>query len=148
MNPALDTDSPPPVEPPGGDVEFQDTAPANWREALMALVASRSALIQLEMRAAAKTGARRAISLLTVGICLFFTWALLLAGGIAAISMSSGWPWHWIALVAAAIHLIVAVILVGIAKQPSAPAFSATRAEFQKDRAWIENIHKKPKSNA
>ncbi len=115
----------------------------------MALIASRSALIQLEARETARQRVRRVVGLIVAAICLFFTWALLLAGGIAAVSSASGWPWHWLAIGAAALHLLLAMILLkGGSANPAAPAFPLTRAEFQKDREWIENLQKKPKSNA
>jgi membrane protein implicated in regulation of membrane protease activity len=80
-------------------------------------------------------------------ICLFFTWILLLAGALAAIATATGWPWYWLAIAAAGIHLLVAFLLASSCNKPGTPAFPITRAEFQKDREWIENIQKKPKSN-
>ena len=116
---------------------------------MMALIASRIELIQLEARETARQRVRRVAGVIVAVICLFFTWALLLAGVIAAVSSATGWPWHWLAIVTAALHLLVALLLLkGGSAKPSAPAFPLTRAEFQKDREWIENLQKKPKSNA
>jgi MFS family permease len=127
----------------------QEPRPENWREALMTLVASRVALIQLEACDAARQRARRVAGMIVAVICLFFTWALLLAGGIAAISSATGCPWHWLAICAAVLHLLLALLLLrGGSADVATPAFPLTRAEFQKDREWIENFHKKPKSNA
>lgn len=141
-----------PENPPSqgtADDGRQEPRPENWREALMALIASRIALIQLEARDAAKQRVRRVVGMIAAVICLFFTWALLLAGGIAAISSATGCPWHWLAIGAAALHLLLALLLLkGGSADPTAPAFPLTRAEFQKDREWIENFQKKPKSNA
>lgn len=130
------------------DAGRQEPRPDNWREALMSLIASRIALIQYEARETARRRMLHVVCVIVAAICLFFTWALLLAGGIAAVSSTSGWPWHWLAIGAAALHLLLALILLntGSAK-PAAPAFPLTRAEFQKDREWIENFQKKPKSN-
>ena len=145
------------MNPPPDNTSAQGTAdagrheprPANWREALMSLIASRIALIQLEARETARQRARRVVGVLVAAICLFFTWALLLAGGIAAVSSATGCPWHWLTIGAAALHLLLALLLLaGGSAKPSAPAFPLTRAEFQKDREWIENFQKKPKSNA
>ena len=127
--------------------EPESPVPSNWREALLTLVASRISLIQLESRQVAKDGARRIARMIAVVICLFFFWALALAGGIAALAANTGWPWFWIAITAAIVHLGVAMLLVLAAKSSSSPAFPVTRAEFQKDREWIENFQKKPKSN-
>jgi uncharacterized membrane protein YqjE len=122
---------------------------ANWCEALMTLIASRIALIQLEARETAKQRVRRVVSVIIAVICLFFTWTLLLAGVIAAVSSATDFPWHWLAIGAAALHLLLALFLLkGGSANPPAPPFPLTRAEFQKDREWIENLQKKPKSNA
>jgi MFS family permease len=115
----------------------------------MALIASRIALIQLEARETARKRVRRVVGLIAAVICLFFTWALLLSGGIAAVCSATGWSWHWLAIAAAALHFFVALLLLkGGSAKSSIPAFPLTRAEFQKDREWIENLQKKPKSNA
>jgi hypothetical protein len=124
-----------------------DSCPSNWRSALLTLIASRVTLVQLESQDAAKAGARRGLLLIAVVICAFYTWALLLAGGIAAISQVTGWPWHWIAMAASGAHLAAALLLARAARKPGPPAFPVTRAEFQKDREWIENFQKTRKSN-
>lgn len=120
--------------------------PVNWREALMTLVATRLALIQLESRQVATHVGGRAFRLAAAAVCAVFGWALLLAGVIALLSTSFGWPWHWIALAAAAIHLLGAWLLINLGKTTPPPAFPHTRAEFQKDREWIENLQKHRKS--
>jgi uncharacterized membrane protein YqjE len=135
------------VESPRPAGEPETPLPTNWREALLTLVASRVSLIQLESKQAAKDGASRLARLIAVVICLFFCWALALAGGIAAISQATGTAWFRIAMIAAAIHLAAAILLALSAKGRSTPAFSVTRAEFQKDREWIENFQKHKKSN-
>lgn len=147
MNSVSDSEFPPPVESPRAAGAPETSLPANWREALLNLIASRVSLIQLESRQAAKDGASRLTRLIAVVICAFFFWALALTGGIAAIAQATGTAWFWIAMIAAVIHLAAAVLLAASAKGRSAPAFSVTRAEFQKDREWIENFQKHKKSN-
>lgn len=132
---------------PGVVRDMETPLPSNWREALLSLIASRVSLIQIESKEAAKDAAGRAARLIAGVICIFFTWALLLAGGIAAISKASGWPWYGIALILSACHLIAAFILARAAKAPGNPGFPVTRAEFQKDREWIENFQKTRTSN-
>jgi uncharacterized membrane protein YqjE len=147
LNPATDSETPPPAENPGTHGGRDGPLPSNWREALLGLIASRVALIQLESKEAAGDGMRRAIRIVAIVICAFFTWALVLAGGIAAIANATTWPWYWIAMIAAAVHLVVAIILARTVKSPDHPPFPVTRAEFQKDREWIENFQKTRKSN-
>ena len=142
MNPSSDID-PPSAEKSAGT----RIPPANWREALMALIAARFALIELESKDAAKQGAKRAALVAAACGCGLFAWILLLAGGISLIADANGWSWNWVALGAAVLHLLAGVILVVMAKPSAGPAFPVTRAEFQKDREWIENLHKPKKSN-
>jgi threonine/homoserine/homoserine lactone efflux protein len=146
MNPSPETQQPSAVD---DTHPRQDGArvPENWREALMALIASRVALIQLEARQSAKSGASRAIRMAAAAFCVLFAWMLLLGCGIAALSACTGWAWHWVGLATAVLHLLLAWILI-ISCKAAPPAFPATRAEFQKDREWIENFQKKPKSNS
>jgi uncharacterized membrane protein YqjE len=125
-----------------------EATPENWREALMALLAARAALIQIESKDAAASAARRAILITATVGCALVTWALTLAGGISWIAEASGWPWSRVALATAGLHLLVGLILARFALRPAAtPAFPFTRAEFQKDREWIEKFQKTKNSN-
>lgn len=148
MNPASDMETPPSSAgtdlgaAPGGAI------PSNWREALLTLISSRVTLIQLESKDAARDAGRRAVRMAVVVFCAFFSWALLLAGGIPALARLTGCPWYGVALTLAALHLLVAAVCAKAARTPAAPAFPVTRAEFQKDREWIENFQKTPKSGA
>ena len=113
----------------------------------MALVAARIALIQFESHAVAKEGGRRAALVAAACACAFFAWALILAGAISLVAQATGASWSIIALVTAALHLLAGVILAKMAKPSDGTAFPITRAEFQKDREWIENFNKTKKSN-
>lgn len=138
MNPSPENDNP--------HAAGVGASPANWREALTTLIATRVALIQHEARESARSGAKRFARLIAAVLCLFFTWALVLVGGVAALCATTGWPWHWVTLAAAALHLLAAFLLLSGSK-PAGPSFPLTRAEFQKDREWFENLHHKPKSS-
>lgn len=120
--------------------------PAGWRESLAVMISSRIEIFQIELQQAVRDRSRSFVALAAAALCIFFTWALLLAGGIAALAVAAGWPWHLITLVTAAGHLLAAFALVQSAKKPKAPSFPVTQAEFQKDREWIENLQKKPAS--
>ena len=113
----------------------------------MALIASRVTLIQLESKEAAGDAGRR-IAYLIAAICaVVFAWSLLMAGLVAILSEAIGRPWSWVAVGFGLVHLLGAFILLRLAKPSGAPAFPVTRAEFQKDREWIENIKQTRKSN-
>lgn len=130
-----------PLEEPCRSRENQRTY-SNWREALMALIETRISLIQLESRTAGKAAGKRAALFGAAGACAFFCWALLLAGGISLISRWTQWPWDLIAITTAVLHLIIGLVLVKLPPPTNGAAFELTRAEFQKDREWIENFNK------
>ena len=121
--------------------------PTNWRKALMALIASRVDLIELEAKDLGKAAVRRGILFGAAFLCILSTWALVLVGGIALIADVANCPWSWVALSAAALHLLIAFILVRMAKPSGGRTFPVTRSEFKKDREWIENLHKTKNSN-
>lgn len=146
MNPSSDIGPDSPAEATGTRPPGQ-VAPANWREALMNLIATRFALIELESKDAAKDGARRAALIAAACGCAVFTWALLLAGGIPLIAGLCGCSWSLVALGAAVLHLAAGVILISSAKPATGASFPITRAEFQKDREWIQNFHTTKRSN-
>jgi hypothetical protein len=138
MNPEPDSDIPsqPHIFDRNSGSE-SSTRFANWREALLALMESRISLIRLESKDAAGNLARRLVLWITIGICAFFTWALILTGGISLLAEKTHYPWYAITLVCAAAHLLAALILASLAKKPSPPAFPVSRSELQKDREWI-----------
>ncbi len=113
----------------------------------MDLLASRFTLIELESKDAAKEGARRAGLIAAACGCAVFAWALLLAGGIPLIAGLCGCSWSLVALGAAILHLVTGFILISLAKPSAGPSFPVTRAEFQKDREWIQNFHTTKRSN-
>ena len=147
MNSPQDTAAPSSPDPTPVGQGTSDPPPANWHEALLALISSRAGLIELESKDAAKIAALKTIQVIAAGVCCLFTWALILAGCIAALSAATAWPWYWIALGAAALHLLAAILFTRAAARRETPAFPATRAEFKKDREWIENLKKNRKSN-
>ena len=57
MKPASDIATTPVMETPGKERFWETKLPANWQEALLALIASRLALIALEFKEAAHAGA-------------------------------------------------------------------------------------------
>ncbi len=113
----------------------------------MSLIATRLALVELEAKEAGKEAARRGSSLAAAVGCIVFAWALLLAGGISWIAKSTDCPWDQVAIGVAVLHILAGIILARLAKPSAHTAFPVTRAEFQKDREWIENFQKNKKSN-
>ncbi len=116
--------------------------PVGWLDSIAMLVASRIALIQLEARASARQAALRVAQIAAAALCLLFTWILLIAGAIGALAAATQWPWHWLAIAAAVMHLIAALALF-VRRKPNEPSFPLTRAEFEKDRQWLDTLKKK-----
>jgi uncharacterized membrane protein YqjE len=108
----------------------------------MSLIAARVSLIGIESQAAKKSVVKSVICAVVAITALIITWALALAGSIAWIAEAQNWPWYGVALVAAGVHLLVGLVAARCAKPAAAPAFPITRAEFKKDREWIENLPK------
>ncbi|MEX1115601.1 MAG: phage holin family protein [Akkermansiaceae bacterium] len=147
MNPSSDADQASSGNSPGETINHAPSAPSNWREALMGLLASRVALIQLESKDAARGAARAAVFFVAALCCVIFAWALLISGGVAILADAMHWPWYWVALGASALHLLVGIGFALLGKPAVNPAFPITRAEFQKDREWIEKFHINKKPN-
>jgi uncharacterized membrane protein YqjE len=147
MNPSSDAESTSTGETRGIGPNHPQGLPSNWREALMSLIASRISLIQLESKEAAGESARRLAYLIAAICAAVFSWALLIAGGVILIAKVASLPESWVAIGFGILHLLAAILLARLAKPSGAPAFPITRAEFQKDREWIENFKQTRKSN-
>lgn len=142
MNDTPGTNPATPAVPANGSA-----GPANWRTALADLVGARTALIQLELQQAAQSTAKRGIFFAAAALLLLFAWAAIIAGAIGAISAGAGWPWYWVAIATGGLHLLLAVIFINVAKRPGPATFEITRAEFKKDREWLEKFQSPSKSN-
>ncbi len=135
------------------DSEAQDQAsqpsPEGIKSSIHTLVSSRISLFCLEVKQALRERCRAITFLVTAALLGFFSWALLLAGSIAAIAIATGWQWHLVALCFAALHLMAAVILVKAAAAAAKSDFiPITRSEFKKDCEWLESLKNKPKSKS
>jgi uncharacterized membrane protein YqjE len=109
--------------------------------ALAEFFESRFALLAEESKAAA-------LQVLIVAGCLIFAvllcaigYIFLITGVVAGLAHLVGISWPWIALAAAALHFIIALVLVLIARsRMTKPFFRATLAELKKDREWLKDL--------
>jgi len=109
--------------------------------ALVEFFESRFALLAEESKAAA-------LQVLILVGCLIFAlllcaigYVFLITGAVAALAHLAGISWPWIALAVAALHFIIALVLVLIARSRiTKPFFRATLAELKKDREWLKNL--------
>ena len=109
--------------------------------ALAEFFESRFALLAEESKAAA-------LQVLILAGCLIFAlllcavgYVFLIIGAVAGIAHLAGISWPWIALATAALHFIVALVLVLVARSRiTKPFFRATLIELKKDREWLRNL--------
>jgi uncharacterized membrane protein YqjE len=109
--------------------------------ALAEFFESRFALLTEESKAAA-------VHLLILAGCLIFAvllcalgYVFLITGAVVGLAHLAGISWPWIALAAAALHFIIALVLLLIARSRiNKPFFRATLAELKKDREWLRNL--------
>jgi uncharacterized membrane protein YqjE len=109
--------------------------------ALAEFFESRFALLAEESKSAA-------LQVLILAGCLIFAvllcaigYIFLITGAVAGLAHLVGISWPWIALAAAALHFIIALVLVLVAwSRITKPFFRATLAELKKDREWLKNL--------
>src|SRR5215468_5738154 len=125
--------------------------PAGHAGLLQNLVALTSALVEFfESRFAllAEESKSAALQVLILIGCLIFAillcaigYVFLITGVVAGLAHLLGISWPWIALAAAALHFMIALVLVLIARSRiTKPFFRATLAELKKDREWLKNL--------
>lgn len=133
--------------PQSGAASVEPTvAPTGWIDAALTLLSSRLQLAQLESKRAARQLVKCAIFIVVAAICGFFGYALIVAGAVTLIADKADWTWGAVALCAAALHIVVAVVLIKLAKPAPGESFAHTRAEFKKDCEWLKNFQKTKKS--
>lgn len=128
-----------------GSAAVESAAGTDWQSTIAEFAATRIELIRIESQDAARTAAqktREAVLLVGAGL---LGWLCFLAGLIGAMQHFTCWPWWGIALGLGVIHLMIALRFAALLKRPGAPAFPLTRAEFHKDRLWMQSL-KKPNS--
>jgi uncharacterized membrane protein YqjE len=109
--------------------------------ALAEFFESRFALLAEESKAAA-------VQVLILIGCLIFAallcamgYIFLITGVVVGLAHLIGISWPWIALAAAALHFVIALVLLLIARSRiTKPFFRATLTELKKDREWLRNL--------
>jgi len=109
---------------------------------------SRTALVAAESKAALVQFVLVAICLVAALLFFAFGYVFLLATAVVAIAHLAKVSWLWIALAAAGLHILIALILVLIARSGiKRPIFRETTAELKKDREWLKNLETDQKRN-
>ncbi len=109
---------------------------------------SRAALFATESKAAAIQFVVVAICLIAALLFFAFGYVFLLVAAVVGIAHWTNVSWVWIALDAAALHILIAFISVLIALSGiKKPIFRETTAELKKDREWLKNLETNQKPN-
>jgi uncharacterized membrane protein YqjE len=109
--------------------------------ALTEFFESRFALVAQESKAAL-VQVLVLVSCLVLAVILFaFGYGFLIASVIAGLAHVAGISWLWITLAAAALHFVIGLILLLVARSRMIkPLFRATASELKKDREWLKNL--------
>jgi uncharacterized membrane protein YqjE len=115
---------------------------------LLALVSALAEFFETRFALLAEESKAAALQVLILAGCLIFALLLcaigyifLITGLVAGLAHLVGVSWPWIAFAAAALHFIVALVLVLIARsRMTKPFFRATLDELRKDREWLKNL--------
>jgi uncharacterized membrane protein YqjE len=117
-------------------------------ENLLALISALAEFFESRFALLAEESKAAAVQLLILVGCLIFAvllcalgYVFLITGAVVGLAHLAGISWPWIALAAAALHFIIALILLVIARsQITKPFFRATLAELKKDREWMKHL--------
>jgi len=102
---------------------------------------SRFALLAQESKAAAVQVLILAGCLILAVVLCALGYIFLITGAVVGVAHLAGVSWPWIALAAAALHFIIAIVLLLVAySRITKPVFRATLAELKKDREWLKNL--------
>ncbi|MFL6543865.1 MAG: phage holin family protein [Candidatus Udaeobacter sp.] len=123
-------------------------AHAGLLENLLALVTALAEFFETRFALFAQESKTAAVQLLILAGCLILAlllcalgYVFLITGVVVGLAHLLGISWAWIALAAAAVHFIIAMVLLLVARSRiTKPVFRTTLAEFKKDREWLKNL--------
>src|SRR5205809_6728399 len=121
---------------------------AGLLENLLALLAALSEFFESRFALLAQESKAAAVQLLILAGCLIFAlllcavgYVFFITGVVVGLAHLAGISWPWIALATAALHFVIALMLLLIARSRiTKPFFRATLAELRKDREWLKNL--------
>jgi uncharacterized membrane protein YqjE len=121
---------------------------AGLLENLLALLATLAEFFEGRFALVAQESKAAAVQLLILAGCLIFAlllcavgYVFFITGVVVGLAHLAGISWPWIALAAAAVHFIIALALLVVARSRiTKPLFRNTRAELKKDREWLKDL--------
>jgi len=117
-------------------------------ENLLALVSALADFFESRFALLAQESKVAAVQVLILVGCLIFAlllsalgYVFLITGAVVGLAHLAGISWPWIALAAAAVHFIIALVLLLVVRSRiTKPLFRTTLAELKKDREWLKNL--------
>jgi len=117
-------------------------------ENLLALLSALADFFESRFALLAEESKVAAVQVLILVGCLIFAlllsalgYVFLITGAVVGLAHLAGISWPWIALAAAAVHFIIALVLLLVARSRiTKPLFRTTLAELKKDREWLKNL--------
>jgi len=127
---------------------------AGLLENLFALASALTEFFESRFTLVAQESKAALMQLLVVASCLILALVLVASGyvflivsAIAGLAHLAHVSWVWIALAVAALHFVIALVLLLVARtQITKPFFRATASELKKDREWLKNLDKANRS--
>jgi len=117
-------------------------------ENLLALLSALADFFESRFALLAEESKVAAVQVLILVGCLIFAlllsalgYVFLITGAVVGLAHLAGISWPWIALAAAAVHFIIALVLLLVVRSRiTKPLFRTTLAELKKDREWLKNL--------
>ena len=121
---------------------------AGLLENLLALVSALADFFESRFALLAEESKVAAVQVLILVGCLIFAlllsalgYVFLITGTVVGLAHLAGISWPWMALAAAAVHFIIALVLLLVVRSRiTKPLFRTTLAELKKDREWLKNL--------
>jgi uncharacterized membrane protein YqjE len=121
---------------------------AGLLENLFALLSALADFFESRFVLLAQESKAAAVQLLILISCLILAvllcalgYIFLITGAVVGLAHLVGVSWPWVALIAAALHFVIALVLLLIARSRiTKPLFSTTMAELKKDREWLRDL--------
>ena len=121
---------------------------AGLLENLLALVSALADFFESRFALLAQESKVAAVQVLILVGCLIFAlllsalgYVFLITGAVVGLAHLAGISWPWIALAAAAVHFVIALVLLLVVRSRiTKPLFRTTLAELKKDREWLKNL--------
>ncbi len=121
---------------------------AGLLENLLALLSALADFFESRFALLAEESKVAAVQVLILVGCLIFAlllsalgYAFLITGAVVGLAHLAGISWPWIALAAAAVHFVIALVLLLVVRSRiTKPLFRTTLAELKKDREWLKNL--------